>query len=258
MVRDVSAAKQRPGHRVSGSGDSHNNNNNNSNNEAATEMSDDSIAPTARRSRNAGSSGIFGLCNGGAGAARYSHSVVLLVGVMLGYLFLPMLMLDFQMNDYVSQPEFMQKKNKEPPMQVQSMYPGGTDEYAVVGGLRPVAYKQSAVERTLELQGATRGVTDGEKIVGGVADSVEQRLIEDHDVLSRQSLPTRTTPYVMRTATLPDHQRMKILVTGGAGFVGSHLVDKLMMEGHEVTVLDNFFTGQKKNIAHWLHHPNFR
>jgi UDP-glucuronate decarboxylase len=36
------------------------------------------------------------------------------------------------------------------------------------------------------------------------------------------------------------------------------LVDKLMMEGHEVIVLDNFFTGQKKNIAHWLHHPNFR
>jgi len=39
--------------------------------------------------------------------------------------------------------------------------------------------------------------------------------------------------------------------------VGSHLVDKLMMEGHEVIVADNFFTGQKKNIAHWLHHPNF-
>jgi len=31
-----------------------------------------------------------------------------------------------------------------------------------------------------------------------------------------------------------------------------------MMEGHEVIVVDNFFTGQKKNIAHWLHHPNFR
>merc|ERR1712038_1789687 len=39
--------------------------------------------------------------------------------------------------------------------------------------------------------------------------------------------------------------------------VGSHLVDKPMMEGHEVIVVDNFFTGQKKNIEHWLHHPNF-
>jgi UDP-glucuronate decarboxylase len=62
----------------------------------------------------------------------------------------------------------------------------------------------------------------------------------------------------MKTPIMPDHRRKKILVTGGAGFVGSHLVDKLMMEGHEVTVLDNFFTGQKKNIAHWLQHPNFR
>ncbi len=82
--------------------------------------------------------------------------------------------------------------------------------------------------------------------------------MEDQHVLSRQSLPTPSSPHVMETAILSDHRRKKILVTGGAGFVGSHLVDKLMMEGHEVTVLDNFFTGQKKNIAHWFHHPNFR
>ena len=87
---------------------------------------------------------------------------------------------------------------------------------------------------------------------------VEQRLVEEANILAQQSLPTSNTPKVMKTRYLPDHQRKKILVTGGAGFVGSHLVDKLMMEGHEVTVLDNFFTGQKKNIAHWLHHPNFR
>jgi NAD dependent epimerase/dehydratase family len=85
-----------------------------------------------------------------------------------------------------------------------------------------------------------------------------ERLIQDRDVMSHQSLPTSTTPYVMHTKTLPDHHRKKILVTGGAGFVGSHLVDKLMQQGHEVIVVDNFFTGQKKNVAHWLHHPNFR
>jgi NAD dependent epimerase/dehydratase family len=85
-----------------------------------------------------------------------------------------------------------------------------------------------------------------------------QHLMETHEVYASQSIPTYTTPYVMKTLHLPDFRRQKILVTGGAGFVGSHLVDKLMMQGHEVTVIDNFFTGQKKNVAHWLHHPNFR
>ncbi|XP_057352861.1 UDP-glucuronic acid decarboxylase 1 isoform X5 [Manis pentadactyla] len=46
-------------------------------------------------------------------------------------------------------------------------------------------------------------------------------------------------------------------ITGGAGFVGSHLTDKLMMDGHEVTVVDNFFTGRKRNVEHWIGHENF-
>ncbi len=50
---------------------------------------------------------------------------------------------------------------------------------------------------------------------------------------------------------------MKILVTGGAGFIGSHLIDRLMREQHEVICLDNFYTGTKRNIAHWMGHPNF-
>lgn len=49
----------------------------------------------------------------------------------------------------------------------------------------------------------------------------------------------------------------RILVTGGAGFLGSHLCDKLINDGHEVICLDNFFTGKKKNIAHLLSNPNF-
>ena len=89
-------------------------------------------------------------------------------------------------------------------------------------------------------------------------NDIMSRLIENKQLLSTQSLPTRRAPHIMETPILSDHRRKKILVTGGAGFVGSHLVDKLMMEGHEVTVVDNFFTGQKKNIAHWIHHPNFR
>lgn len=56
---------------------------------------------------------------------------------------------------------------------------------------------------------------------------------------------------------LPEHLKKRILVTGGAGFVGSHLVDRLMLMGHAVICLDNFFTGSRKNIEHWIGHPNF-
>lgn len=47
------------------------------------------------------------------------------------------------------------------------------------------------------------------------------------------------------------------LVTGGAGFLGSHLIDKLMKLGEEVICIDNFFTGNKANIKNWIGHPNF-
>lgn len=51
--------------------------------------------------------------------------------------------------------------------------------------------------------------------------------------------------------------RKKVLVTGGAGFVGSHLCDRLLKEGNEVVCLDNYFTGQKQNIIHLLDNPFF-
>jgi len=50
---------------------------------------------------------------------------------------------------------------------------------------------------------------------------------------------------------------MRTLVTGGAGFLGSHLCDRLITDGHEVVCVDNFFTGRRLNIAHLLGHPNF-
>lgn len=51
--------------------------------------------------------------------------------------------------------------------------------------------------------------------------------------------------------------RKRTLVTGGAGFLGSHLCDRLIAEGHDVLCVDNFFTGTKDNIAHLLGNPNF-
>ena len=50
---------------------------------------------------------------------------------------------------------------------------------------------------------------------------------------------------------------MKNLVTGGAGFLGSHICERLLDQGHEVICLDNFFTGSKQNIAHLLGNPDF-
>lgn len=55
----------------------------------------------------------------------------------------------------------------------------------------------------------------------------------------------------------PSSPIRRVLVTGGAGFVGSHLVDVLMRRGDEVIVLDNLFTGCKDNLAQWRGHPRF-
>ena len=52
-------------------------------------------------------------------------------------------------------------------------------------------------------------------------------------------------------------QHKKILVTGGAGFLGSHLCERLVLEGHDVLCVDNMFTGSKDNIAHLFEHKNF-
>jgi UDP-glucuronate decarboxylase len=52
-------------------------------------------------------------------------------------------------------------------------------------------------------------------------------------------------------------QKKRILITGGAGFLGSHLCERLLADGHEVVCLDNYFTGAKQNIVHLLENPYF-
>jgi UDP-glucuronate decarboxylase len=59
------------------------------------------------------------------------------------------------------------------------------------------------------------------------------------------------------TAAYPALSAERILVTGGAGFIGSHLCERLLALGHEVLCVDNFFTGSRRNIAHLLGDPGF-
>jgi len=56
---------------------------------------------------------------------------------------------------------------------------------------------------------------------------------------------------------MKDTGSKRILVTGGAGFLGSHLCEYLLAQGHDVLCVDNFYTGRKRNIAHMLAHPGF-
>lgn len=51
--------------------------------------------------------------------------------------------------------------------------------------------------------------------------------------------------------------KRRILITGGAGFIGSHLCERMVQEGHDVICMDNYFTGAKSNVAHLLSYPNF-
>src|SRR6266508_3506984 len=77
-----------------------------------------------------------------------------------------------------------------------------------------------------------------------------------HDCMRRDSL-SRRSRVVRPYSPSPEALFMRILVTGGAGFIGSHLTDRLLAEGHHVVCLDNFFTGRRENIEHLLDHPRF-
>ena len=53
------------------------------------------------------------------------------------------------------------------------------------------------------------------------------------------------------------HNKKRALVTGGAGFLGSHLCERLLNDGYDVICLDNFYTGSKDNIVHLMNNPYF-
>ena len=63
------------------------------------------------------------------------------------------------------------------------------------------------------------------------------------------------SPHFMGLGSEP--HELHILITGGAGFIGSNLADECISQGYKVTVLDNLLTGYKENISHLLNNPNF-
>eukprot|EP00285_Hemiselmis_virescens_P014153 CAMPEP_0173381546 /NCGR_PEP_ID=MMETSP1356-20130122/3929_1 /TAXON_ID=77927 ORGANISM="Hemiselmis virescens, Strain PCC157" /NCGR_SAMPLE_ID=MMETSP1356 /ASSEMBLY_ACC=CAM_ASM_000847 /LENGTH=412 /DNA_ID=CAMNT_0014335403 /DNA_START=123 /DNA_END=1361 /DNA_ORIENTATION=- len=89
-----------------------------------------------------------------------------------------------------------------------------------------------------------------------VSEAIE-REVRAQVTAAVQGLQEHGNKVYPKVAHLPASKRMRILVTGGAGFVGSHLVDRLMYQGHDVIVADNLFTGARKNVQHWIGHPHF-
>jgi UDP-glucuronate decarboxylase len=93
------------------------------------------------------------------------------------------------------------------------------------------------------------------KIHLDLAQNVQQVVSDQYSQINQGPLVQRNYPLVFM---MPAMMRKRILITGGAGFVGSHLVDALMTQGHYVYVLDNLFTGRHRNIEHWMGHPQFQ
>ncbi|XP_071477303.1 UDP-glucuronic acid decarboxylase 1-like [Diadema antillarum] len=100
---------------------------------------------------------------------------------------------------------------------------------------------------------------EGDRFVKGAGFDMQSEVRKAVEPLEGRisAIEKKTVKRYPEVAYLPESTRKRILITGGAGFVGSHLADRLMLEGHEVTVVDNFFTGRKRNIEHWIGHPNF-
>src|SRR6267154_4888423 len=80
---------------------------------------------------------------------------------------------------------------------------------------------------------------------------------EDFGATSEKSLPFVVSPSIAPVAVRSMHLQKRVLVTGGSGFLGSHLCERLLAEGANVICLDNFFTGARVNIEHLLDNKHF-
>jgi hypothetical protein len=136
---------------------------------------------------------------------------------------------------------------------------GGSDSHAdaqnqLIMSLQAQVRQMQQQLREVEGQegaGASFGTQTGGAAIGVTASAQGGMSVEHQSLLFTGS---RRYPEVPK---LVYGEQKRILVTGGAGFVGSHLVDVLMLQGHQVIVLDNMFTGRKQNVQHWFGHPNF-
>lgn len=120
-----------------------------------------------------------------------------------------------------------------------------------------LAPSDSDSESSEELQRLRRRVLDLETHIKDTVETQLKKTIDERlDAMHASTGNINQKAYPV-TTKLPYGKQKRILVTGGAGFVGSNLVDRLMAQGHHVTVIDNFFTGRRENIDHWMGHPNF-
>eukprot|EP00602_Paraphysomonas_sp_CaronLab_P004734 CAMPEP_0185019550 /NCGR_PEP_ID=MMETSP1103-20130426/2163_1 /TAXON_ID=36769 /ORGANISM="Paraphysomonas bandaiensis, Strain Caron Lab Isolate" /LENGTH=373 /DNA_ID=CAMNT_0027549931 /DNA_START=262 /DNA_END=1383 /DNA_ORIENTATION=+ len=94
-----------------------------------------------------------------------------------------------------------------------------------------------------------------DEIKSFVTNEVRGQILDIHAKASTTNSLQHKYPPVAKLST---RDQLRILVSGGSGFVGSHLVDRLMMQGHRVIVVDNMFTGRAQNVQQWQNHPNFQ
>ncbi|KAK7289917.1 hypothetical protein RIF29_03953 [Crotalaria pallida] len=100
-------------------------------------------------------------------------------------------------------------------------------------------------------------LTDSPDSLDSLYYPTESSTLPTRRILLEESTSTTTTKNNGRVPGGVRGKRKRIVVTGGAGFVGSHLVDRLIERGDSVIVLDNMFTGRKDNLLHHLGNPNF-
>jgi len=81
---------------------------------------------------------------------------------------------------------------------------------------------------------------------------IEAEILKQTAGAAAMQLTMRPAKQYPTTTTLAAADKRRVLITGGAGFVGSHVVDMMMKQGHTVYVMDNLFTGYRKNIEHWI------